>query len=111
MAGHLQSDWNISRLPPLTRGQAGVRPQTASGGAAREAGPEARGDQLDFGILADHAPVMIWQAGPDGACAFFNRTWLDFTGRSLPQELGNGWTESLHPDDFSRCMGSFLSAL
>ncbi len=43
-----------------------------------------------FKELADNAPVMIWRAGIDGSCDFFNKPWLEFTGRSLEQELGNG---------------------
>lgn len=110
MAGTMHRMWNFSDRFPLTREQPGSGPGAAAAdeGAAQ---PEARGDQLDFGVLADHAPVMIWQAGPDGACQFFNRTWLDFTGRKLADELGNGWTASLHPDDFAGCMGSFHQAL
>ena len=51
-----------------------------------------------FRNMADSAPVMIWIAGEDGRATFFNRVWLDFTGRALEQELGHGWTEGLHPD-------------
>lgn len=55
-----------------------------------------------FNELADHAPVMIWRAGPDKLYDFVNKPWLDFTGRSLEQELGNGWTEGIHPEDRER---------
>src|SRR4051794_32841395 len=53
-----------------------------------------------FRIMADTAPVLLWLSGPDGRCTFFNKPWLDFTGRTLEQEMGNGWTEGVHPDDF-----------
>jgi two-component system CheB/CheR fusion protein len=49
--------------------------------------------------MADRVPVMIWGAGSDGARTFVNRTWLEFTGRKLEQEVGAGWKESIHPDD------------
>jgi two-component system, LuxR family, sensor kinase FixL len=60
--------------------------------------------------MANTAPVMIWMSGPDKLCSFFNKGWLDFTGRSMEQELGNGWTEGIHPDDFDHCVGVYVSA-
>ena len=57
-----------------------------------------------FRTLADSAPMAIWVAGTDKGCYWFNKTWLDFTGRSMEQEIGNGWAESVHPDDLVACM-------
>jgi PAS domain S-box-containing protein len=54
-----------------------------------------------FRKMADTAPVLLWVAGTDGLCNFFNQSWLDFTGRSIEQEIGNGWLEGVHPDDRS----------
>lgn len=66
------------------------------------------GDDARFRLLADHAPVMLWMSGLDGLCEFFNSTWLEFTGRTLAQERGNGWAEGVHPDDFQDCMDLYL---
>ena len=63
-----------------------------------------------FRTMANSAPVMIWVAGPDKLCNFFNKGWLDFTGRTLGQELGNGWVESVHPEDLERCLGVYFKA-
>jgi len=63
-----------------------------------------------FRAMADTAPVLIWVAGPDKGCTFLNRGWLDFTGRPLAQELGNGWVEGVHPDDLDRCMDTYVRA-
>jgi PAS domain S-box-containing protein len=52
-----------------------------------------------FRRLADTAPVMIWMANADHQVTYVNRTWLEFTGRALDQELGDGWVDTLHPDD------------
>src|SRR5262245_58410175 len=56
----------------------------------------------------DAAPVMIWVSGEDKGCVWFNRPWLTFTGRSLAQELGNGWTDGVHRDDFDRCLEIYV---
>jgi two-component system CheB/CheR fusion protein len=57
--------------------------------------------------MANHAPVMIWVSGTDKLCTFFNKTWLDYTGRELGQELGNGWAEGVHRDDLEQCLGVY----
>ncbi len=57
----------------------------------------------DFRTLADTAPVLIWLSGPDGGLTYVNRYWLDFTGRTLDDEIGNGWIEGVHPEDSGRC--------
>ena len=60
-----------------------------------------------FRAIADKAPVMIWAAGPDKLRTHVNVRWLDFTGRPAQSELGNGWTEGVHPDDRTRCLGAY----
>jgi two-component system, LuxR family, sensor kinase FixL len=65
---------------------------------------ELRESEERFRTVADSAPVLIWMSGPDKLCTFFNKGWLDFTGRSLEQELGNGWAEGVHREDMARCL-------
>src|SRR5499427_6899768 len=63
---------------------------------------ELRESESRFQIVADAAPVLIWMSGVDKLCTFFNKPWLDFTGRSIEQELGNGWAKGVHQDDFKK---------
>lgn len=58
-----------------------------------------------FHTVADIAPVMIWMSGTDKEGVFFNKGWLEFTGRSVNQELGEGWLKGVHPDDLAHCLG------
>ena len=66
--------------------------------------------QQRFQTMADTAPVMIWMSGVDKLRTFFNRQWLAFTGRSLDQELGNGWTKDVHPNDLEQCLRTYISS-
>jgi PAS domain S-box-containing protein len=63
-----------------------------------------------FRTMADGAPIMMWLAGVDKLCTDFNRGWLAFTGRSIEEEVGNGWASGVHPDDLQRCMKVYIDA-
>jgi PAS domain S-box-containing protein len=63
-----------------------------------------------FRLVANTAPVMIWMSGTDKLCTYFNKPWLDFTGRPLVAELGNGWADGVHNEDFDRCLKTYTEA-
>jgi len=65
---------------------------------------ELRESEARFRTVADAAPVMIWMSSPDKLCTFFNKGWLEFTGRAIDQELGSGWAEGVHANDLDQCL-------
>jgi PAS domain S-box-containing protein len=68
-----------------------------------------RESEARFRLMADAAPVLIWTAGMDKRCTYVNRPWLEFTGRTLEQELGEGWADGIHPDDRRQSLAVYAS--
>ena len=71
---------------------------------------ELREKEVQYRNLADSGVALIWKAGTDKLCNYFNQPWLKFTGRTLEQELGNGWAEGVHPDDYDHCLKTYSEA-
>src|SRR5438034_4516547 len=122
--GEYESEYRISRPDGSTRWILGYgsveldergKPAFARG-VSRDittrklAEEELRESEERFRTVANAAPVLIWMSGPDRLCTFFNKGWLDFTGRSLEQELGNGWAEGVHLEDLDRCLDVYQNS-
>ncbi len=71
---------------------------------------ELKEKEVQFSNLANSGKALIWTSGPDKLANYFNEPWLQFTGRKLEQELGNGWTNGVHPDDLEDRLQTYTSA-
>jgi len=76
----------------------------------KRAEAELRESEARFRLVADSAPVMIWMSGTDKLRTYFNKPWLDFTGRSIDRELGNGWAEAVDSEDLQRCLDTYVQS-
>ena len=71
---------------------------------------ELQESELNYRTLADFGQALVWTSGTDRLYNYFNKVWLDFTGRTYEKEFGNGWTEGIHPEDYQRCVGTYNAA-
>ena len=79
--------------------------------AFHEADEAVREREQRFRLIADATPALIWIRGLDKLCTWFNKGWLDFVGRTMEQEIGNGWTANVHPDDLCSRQGNLFDRL
>jgi PAS domain S-box-containing protein len=93
-------------------GQAVVRAlqEMAERRARQQAEAALRASEARFRTMAAAAPVLLWIAGEDMGCTYFNQRWLEFTGRTMEQELGYGWVDNVHPDDAGPCLDLYTTA-
>jgi PAS domain S-box-containing protein len=77
---------------------------------AEKAQEALRESEERFRLMANSAPVMIWVSGTDKRCTWFNNKWLEFVGRPMEQEIGNGWVENLHPEDRNRTIQTYVKS-
>jgi PAS domain S-box-containing protein len=66
--------------------------------------------EVQYRSIANNGNALIWISSIDKLCNYFNEPWLNFTGRTLEQEMGNGWAEGVHSDDFDECLRIYTTA-
>ena len=105
-----RQSWYLLTATPLDTIEGGVVISRKNITALKETEGALRESEERFRSMADTTPVLMWMAGPDSLATYFNQNWLDFTGRSLAEELGEGWVASVHPADVSGCHQLYAEA-
>ncbi|MCW7537398.1 PAS domain S-box protein [Aquabacterium sp. A7-Y] len=108
----LSARW-IARLEAALRASQATLEQRVVERTAQlaEAIERVRESEERFRFMAEAAPALIWMSDVDGHCNYVNRSWLQFTGRRMEQETGEGWLQSVHPLDRERVAQGFRQAL
>ena len=75
--------------------------------------PSQNNIKIDWSMdqYMSYIPALMWVSRADGAATFFNQNWLNFVGRTIEQEIGDGWADNVHPDDFDQCLGIYTEAV
>jgi PAS domain S-box-containing protein len=105
-----EQSWYLVTVTPLDAMEGGVVISRKNITALKETEVALRESEERFHTMADTTPTLMWMAGRDMRATYFNQNWLDFTGRSLDQELGEGWVASVHPEDVHRCHQLYVEA-
>ncbi|NDC37408.1 MAG: PAS domain S-box protein, partial [Proteobacteria bacterium] len=105
--------WYLQRILPYRTNQnhiEGVVVTFSDISAIKEAADRVIASEARYRNMADTAPVMVWESGLDMGITFVNKPGLDFTGQTMAQAIGNGWTASIHPDDVERVVANYQNA-
>jgi PAS domain S-box-containing protein len=105
-----QQRWFSMTVTPLSGAQQGAVISHTDISALKRAEAKLRQSGELYRAVTDNGQALIWMAGLDKGCHYFNQPWLTFTGRTLAQESGKGWAAGVHPDDLPRCLEVYETA-
>lgn len=109
-SGNGAGKWFHMTVVPLLGKQGGVVVSHTDATQRKLAELDLKESEGRFRLMADSAPVLMWMAGADKLCTHFNKSWLDFTGKRLEDEIGEGWLRGVHEEDRQKCLATYTSA-
>jgi PAS domain S-box-containing protein len=54
------------------------------------------------------APTGLWKSNQLGELDYVNQTWIDWTGLSFEESMGDGWTKAVVEEDLEKAIPTFL---
>jgi PAS domain S-box-containing protein len=77
----------------------------------KQAEAALRDSEQNLRGVANIVPDLLWSSEPEGTTTWYNERWLEYTGQSLEEAIGWGWTQAIHPDDRSHATEHYRLAV
>ncbi|NVO09169.1 MAG: PAS domain S-box protein [Bacteroidales bacterium] len=100
----------VTAIPINLKGKQGIQVVARDIREQKFSNTKLHEKEVQYRNLANAGMALIWTSGTDKLCNFFNEPWLKFTGRTIEQEIGNGWADGVHPDDLDRCLKIYVTS-
>lgn len=90
--------WSLFRITLPGEDGWGLMSVTIQTTERKRAEQPRRDNEADFETLANLVPQLVWMCNPDGLNFYFNQRWVRYTGLTLEESYGTGWSIPFHPD-------------